>query len=202
MKTIQQILFERALIEEGIEIKKLSINHGIPYNSNNGIKYNFVFPKSFLLDVEKLNYDKLNDYIFIGTISGDHRQFLKKWDKPNSVIKTTSDNNFVHPSNDKQNYYPNNFFNLKYFQDLANSKFTLSPGGCSAFSKNHKENNVFLWTYRFWEACLVKSIPITNEPDSNWHNDYKFYRLDDDHIYREDWAEHNFNLVKERHFIW
>lgn len=200
--TIQTLLFERALFEEGIEKEKFSIDHGIPLNFNGGKQYNFVFPKSFLTDIETLDYQKSLDYIFLGTISGEHRQFIHKWDKPNSLIKTTAQNKFVHPSNDPNGYYPDNYFNRDYFQDLAKSKFTISPAGCSAMIPKYKSKNVFLWTYRFWEACLTRSIPITNEPDERWHKDYKFYTLEDEHVYREDWVEHNFNLVKERHFIW
>jgi hypothetical protein len=202
MKTIQQILFERALFEESIQIKNLYINHGIPYCVNNEKKYNLTFPKSFLTDLKTLNYEKEYNYVFIGTISGNHRNFLKTWDRPKSLIKTTSQNNFVHPNNDPKKYYPDNFFNREYFQTLAKSKFTLTPGGCTAFDERHLKENVFLWTYRFWEACLSKSIPVTNEPDLNWYKDYKFYSLNDEHVYREDWVEHNYNLVKERHFIW
>lgn len=201
MKTIQQILFERALDEEQIPKVDVNIHHGIPKNFNNKKEYNFVFPKSFLNDIKTLNYDKTTDYIFIGTISGEHRQFLHKWDKPNSIVKTTLENKFVHP-NDKNSGYPENKFNKGYFQDLASTKFTLCPGGCTYNEPKHLSNNYLKWTYRFWEACLSKSIPITNEPDERWHQDYKYYSLEDEHIYREDWVEHNFNLVKERHFIW
>lgn len=201
MSTIQSLLFERALLEEGIEKKHFHINHGIPLNYNNGKTYNMVFPKSFLADLENLNYKKTTDYIFLGTMLGPHRQFLKNWNKDNSIIKTTQQNKFKHPYKERE-HYPENLFNKQYFQDLASSKFTLSPGGCSAMDLKYKSRNVFLWTYRFWESCLTKSIPITNEPDPRWHSDYKFYTLEDEHVYREDWVEYNFNLVKQRHFIW
>jgi len=49
---------------------------------------------------------------------------------------------------------------------------------------------------------MAGAIPITNEPDPKLHNDYKFYSLEDEHIYRKDWVEHNFKIFKERHFIW
>lgn len=201
MKTIQQILFERALDEEQIAKINVSISHGIPKNYNDNKEYNFVFPKSFLEDIKQLDYTKKTDYVFIGTISGEHRQFLHKWDKPNSIIKTTQDNKFIHP-NDKNSNYPENKFNKDYFQTLSSSKFTLCPGGCTYQDPNHLKHNYLKWTYRFWEACLTKSIPVTDEPDERWHTDYKFYSLNDKHIYREDWVEHNFKLVKERHFIW
>ena len=201
MVTMQEMLFKRALKEEGIPEYRCHIQHGPPTNHNNGVNYNFIFPKSFLTDIEELDYTKTLDYNFLGTIQGKHRQFLLNWDKPNSIIKRGTENGFKHPYLFPE-HYPENLFNKPYFQDLASSKFTLAPGGCQGLLPKHIEKGVFLWTYRFWEACLVKSIPITNEPDLKWHKDYKFYSLEDEHVYREDWAEHNFNLVKERHFIW
>ena len=197
---IQHILFRRALQEEGIEIVDDYINHSIPKNFNNKIEYPFVFPKSFLEEVKNLNYSKTYDYFFAGTLGckGDHRNYLRSWNKPNSLIITPSENGFIHPNNDPSGYYGENYFNSKYFQQLANTKFALAPGGCSY----DKEKDFFAWTYRFWEAILVKAIPITNEPDKNLHSGYKFYSLEDEHIYREDWVEHNYNKLKKENFIW
>jgi hypothetical protein len=198
--TIQHYLFERALKEEGIEKKDFVLKHDIPANYNNGKKYPFVFPKSFLKEVQKLDYSKKTDYFFAGTINckGNHREYLKKWNKPNSLIITPRENKFIHPSNDPTGYYSDNFFNINYFQQLANTKFALAPGGCSYDVKRDH----FAWTYRFWEAVLVKAIPITNEPDKNLHLGYKFYSLDEEHIYRKDWTEYNFNKLKKENFIW
>jgi hypothetical protein len=202
METIQSILFKRALFEEGIPLRKYRTDHGKPKNYNNGKEYNFVFPKSFLNEIEKIDKTKTLDYVFLGTIRGKHREFLKSWDKPNSLILTADQNKFIHPRNDPLKYYGENFFNKKYFEQLSSSKFTLCPAGCSAFDDKYKSKNIFLWSYRFWEAVLCMSIPITNEPDPFWHKDYKFYKLEDDHKYNEDWAIHNFNILKEKHFIW
>lgn len=201
--TIQHFLFKRALEEENIEIKNFHIDHSYPKNYNNGLEYNFVFPKSFLKEIEQIPKCKKIDYIFLGTIKGNHRNFLKNWNKGNSLIKTSTENNFIHPSNDPNNYYGENYFNREYFKQLCSSKFTLCPGGCSAFDKKeYIDKNIFLWTYRFWEAVLCMSIPITNEPDLRLHKDYKYYSLEDEHVYNEEWANHNFNILKERHFIW
>jgi len=200
--TIQEILFRTALEEEGIEVKGFRLDHGTPINYNGGKQYNLIYPKSYLDELKTIDTNnKVLDYIFIGTISGNHRQFLKKWDKPNSVIKTGKQNNFIHPKDDKVGYYGKNYFNRPYISQLATSKFVLSPGGCSAFNPKYKEG-IFIWTYRFWEAVMAGAIPITNEPDPKLHNDYKFYSLEDEHIYRKDWVEHNFKIFKERHFIW
>ena len=75
--TIQHFLFKRALEEENIEIKNFHIDHSYPKNYNNGLEYNFVFPKSFLKEIEQIPKCKKIDYIFLGTIKGNHRNFLK-----------------------------------------------------------------------------------------------------------------------------
>lgn len=201
MKVLQHILFEQALREAKIPIKGIRIDHGTPVNYNGGQKYSFVFPESFLNDIEPLlNQERIYDYIFLGSISGPHRQFLKKWNKPNSLISPTRQNGFVHPSKNP-NHYPSNFFNKKYLEKLCQSKFVLAPGGCPMNNPQYKKNNKFVWSYRFFESCLCKCIPITNEPDLNLHSDFKFYSLEDDHVYREDWVEHNFNTLKSKHFL-
>jgi len=120
MSTIQYYLFKRALEEENIPEKGIVTAHHIPANRNGSDTYPFVFPKSFLQEVEKLDSRKEYDYFFAGTIIGEHRQFLKKWDKPRSYIKTTQQNGFIHPNNDPTGYYGENFFNKNYFQQLKN----------------------------------------------------------------------------------
>jgi hypothetical protein len=203
MHTIQEVLFKTALKEEGIDVHGFRLDHGVPMNYNGGKEYNLVYPKSYLEELEIIDIDnKPIDYFFIGTMSGDHRQFLKRWDKPNSIIRTSQQNKFIHPKDDKVGYYGENFFNRPYFTEMATSKFVLAPAGCSAFKPKYKAAGTFIWSYRFWEAVMVGSIPITNEPDPRWHEEYKFYNLDDDHIYRKDWADHNFKVFKRNHFIW
>lgn len=204
MRIIQDLLFETALKEEGIfePNKGYRVHHHNATQQFDGKTYPFVFPKSFLNEVSKLDYTKTLDYFFAGTIVGPHRQFLKHWDKSKSLILTTTQNKFIHPSNDPTGYYKENLFNRDYFKQLASTKFALAPGGCSMNMDQYKNTGNFVWTYRFWEAVLVKAIPITNEPDKLIHSGYKFYSLDEEHVYREDWVEHNFNKLKKENFIW
>lgn len=201
VKVIQHILFEQALKEADVPIKGIRIDHGTPINYNGGQKYNFVFPQSFLKDIELLwNQERIYDYIFLGSISGSHRQFLTKWNKPKSLISRTQNNGFSHPSKNPK-AYPDNYFNKKYFEKLCQSKFCLAPGGSPMNQPKFKKLKKFIWSYRFYEACLCKCIPITNEPDPNLHPDFRFYSLEDEHIYREDWVEQNFQTLKNNHFI-
>lgn len=76
--TIQEILFRTALEEEGIEVKGFRVDHGTPINYNGGKQYNLIYPKSHLDELKTIDTNnKVLDYIFIGTILGNHRQFLK-----------------------------------------------------------------------------------------------------------------------------
>lgn len=199
---LQDIYFKRALEEEGIPISGFRTWHDIPKCSNNCVEYGLIFPKSFLNEIKEFkNKHKIGDYFFIGTLTGEHRQFLKKWDKPNSLIKSTSQNNFIHPNNDTCDYYGDNYFNKPYFNEMSNYKFVLTPDGCSAHDEIYKNTNRFLWTYRFYESIMSYSIPVLNN-DVEIYSGYKYYTLDDEHIYREDWCEHNFNKLKKENFIW
>jgi hypothetical protein len=54
---------------------------------------------------------------------------------------------------------------------------------------------------RFYEAIMCRSIPIVEKAEHSYRSekeskiDYKYYLTsDNEFIYREDWAEHNYNL--------
>lgn len=73
----------------------------------------------------------------------------------------------------------------EYYNLLLTSKFTIVLDGD------------FVWTYRFWEACLCGSIPIIDNYCEHY-NGYIYYTLNDDIkniIYSEDIAIHNYNLA-------
>ncbi len=202
MKTLQHLFFERALLEKQIEIKNLHIDHGTPLNFNNGIQYNLIFPNSFLTDIENLlPKEKDIDYLFIGTIKGPHREFLTKWNCKKSYISFNG-KQFEHPrDNIEHPYYKQNYFNENYFKEMCRSKFVLAPGGCTPKFNTKRQAWDFLWTYRFWESVLCRCIPITDEPDPVWHNEYKFYKTNDIHVYRDDWVSHNLNTLINKHFL-
>ena len=80
------------------------------------------------------------------------------------------------------------YFDENYYRVMSESKFTLCPGGDRP------------WSMRFFEACLCKSIPIVKHKDHTGRNDieknipFKFYYVNDDHVYKEEWVEYNFKL--------
>jgi len=76
-----------------------------------------------------------------------------------------------------------------YYQALARSKFTLTPGGDQA------------WSARVWEAVAAKSLPLIASLEGDWapeirggmclFNQY-YYSTTNNPIYNESWVEHNF----------
>ena len=78
------------------------------------------------------------------------------------------------------------FFDKNYFSVLCRSKFTLCPAGDAP------------WSMRFFEAILCKSIPILESDIHSGRNNkersinYKYYFINDNHVYREDWVIENY----------
>ena len=84
-------------------------------------------------------------------------------------------------------------FDGHYYSKMKGSLFTLCPAGDSMYS------------IRFYEALMCKSIPIVNSIDETFRSpaeeklDYKYYLTTDDIKYRQDWADHNLGLFMEYH---
>ena len=183
MPLLQKILFERALTESGIphDNLKIDLENAICYNG--GKKYNVLYPNSYVTRIEKMDHTKIYDYNFKGN-KFKRREWVIEFDTPKSVVEFTLKGKDI----EKENSYE---FDENYYQTLCSSKFTLCPGGD------------FDWSYRFFESCMCKSIPIicsVDEVDITMKG-YKFYLKDEEHIFREDWIEHNFKLFIEEHCI-
>lgn len=178
-----------------------------------------IYPKRFYQTVHKLDHQKLIDYCFIGGFRTDSRteknrkwildfiqtnfsessylQFTDKGTKSSHKRMGVFDHTFVregfvpkeHPKRKR------NYFDAHYFQKLANSKFTLCPAGDD------------LWSMRFYEALMCKSIPIVNTPEETYRSnaeselDYRYYLSTDQHIFREDWAAHNYEIFLRYHTL-
>lgn len=142
-----------------------------------------LFSKKYYNDFSQLNYDKIYDYCFIGSINScsERRQwvieFAKKYFTNNSIFINT-DNNPRWQSLGPFDYSnkgigfcpkskPNNqsksvqyrivHENIKYFQKMSRSKYCLCPAGDSS------------WSFRFYEVLMCKSIPIVE----SWHHTYR-----------------------------
>lgn len=88
-----------------------------------------------------------------------------------------------------------NQFDKDYFTKLSESKFTLCPAGDN------------IWSMRFYEALMCKSIPIVNNKNETFRSkaeselNYKYYLATEQHVYREDWVEHNHRIFLKYHTL-
>ena len=87
-------------------------------------------------------------------------------------------------------------FDKDYYDIMSKSKFSLCPAGDS------------MWSMRFYDAIMSKSIPIVNHYDETYRSlaesklDYKYYLVSDkEFVYREDWVNHNYELFLKYHTL-
>jgi predicted secreted protein len=183
-----------------------------------------LIPKSFYEKVSKLPQKKIYDFNFIGCFLYDLSDHLcrklyknRKWIIPfinerfnsKSYLQFTDEysKKNVSPmgvfdySNKENGYLPRKskdklYFDENYYNILCASQFTLCPAGDQ------------MWSMRFYESLMCKSIPIVNKIEETYRTEdeseinYKFYYADDPNIvYREDWVEHNYNLFLQYHTL-
>lgn len=204
--------------------KEININ----LNKNNNSKYwkiniknkdYAIFPKKWYERIN-INQDKIYNFIFIGGLKSDQKTFInRKWVLP--FIK----NKFNHKSylqftdkKTKKNYKKmgqfdktlkvngfvpkevnevfKNYFDKNYYNKISQSKFCLCPAGEAMYSM------------RFYEAIMCKSIPIVNTIDETFRSkaesklDYKYYFTSSDKfIYKKEWADHNYELFLKYHTL-
>ena len=171
---LQEIRARQAMQELEKEDYTLEINHSIPSTKINGIEYGLVFPKSLLQFNENANKDI--DKLFVGLMTEKRKPFLSKF-KDAVIVPST-----------RGRTMSTKIFDVDYFKAVARSKYTLCPNGD------------FIWTYRFFEAIIFKSIPII-EDYTEIYDGYKYYTVDDEFIYREDWVEFNLEKLKKDHML-
>jgi hypothetical protein len=142
-----------------------------------------LFSQKYYNEINNLDYYKIHDYCFIGSINScvERRQwvidFAKKYFTSKSLFINTDNNpdwkllgEFDY-SHKRLGYCPKNEAvyqskhaqyrviqeNLFYFQKLRQSTFVLCPGGDAP------------WSFRFYEVLMSKSIPIVE----SWHHTYR-----------------------------
>lgn len=198
----QELLLRKALREKGFNDKSFDImvNHDLGENKVNDEVFGIKYPDSFFeKSVVSIPENKKYKFYFNGNmnISGKREILLKPFYNFHKSKIINSNDGRVEQNKDK--------FNEDYFSGLANSFFSLCPHQVDwPGSKTH------LWTYRFIESCMVKSIPVLFKEaplSANFTKD--FYYIWDKKLlesngnidYREEWAELNLSLAKERFFL-
>lgn len=163
---LQQIRAEQALKEVG-EYLPVKVKHAETPSTIVGDRYfPLLFPR-FIFDFGDL--PKTTDIIFIGKVTQSRKKFFE--DIPAFIIDSSRGRDIETKSKD-----------IWYFDLIGKSRFVLCPDGD------------FTWTYRFFEAVMVKAIPII-ENECNLYKGFKYYRKGDNYEYRQDWIEHNINKM-------
>jgi hypothetical protein len=152
----------------------INISHHEPHVLINGIKKSLLFPRQ-ICDYLKSEWkdNRKHKISFVGLVTEKRKAILQSM---NGVIVKNSSNGRV---------FPGKSWDEEYYQYLLDSKYTLCMDGD------------FIWTYRFFEACLCGSIPII-ETHCDLYNGFKYMRLSDANNIPE-WDEgiavNNFNLA-------
>ncbi len=177
----QEILARKAMKEVGLEAEVV-IDHATPRTFIGGKEYRVVYPK-YYLDYEQ---PKTIEIMFSGTISDERKEFLKYF--PTAKIRHTT------IGWDESKKYDRD---EEYFNELARSKFVLSPNGMGKHKtqKGFYGDYAFSWGYRFFDAIFFKAIPIVEEPLKVYEG-FKYYLVGDNYEYRQDWVD--FNLAKAK----
>jgi len=200
-----------ALIEQGVtsaKAQKLCLSYDRSFA---------IYPKRFYEEAERLRKRKTIKYCFIGTLMVDSEtqrnrewiiEFAKKKMDMDSYLQITDTvarnshkplGKFDHTLT-RHGLVPKelpldqrNQFDTHYFKTMTASKFCLCPAGDAH------------WSMRFYEALMCKCIPIVKDKIDTYRSKeeaqlaYKFYTNNEEHIYRDDWADENYKLFLERH---
>lgn len=169
-----------------------------------------LFPRSYVEAVEAMHRTKAHDYSFMGTLYRPEIFEYRRWildfaasrftDRSYLLLSDGAGEHvrlgaFDHTGDRKDVFIPKEvpfderaYFNPPYFEALRRTEFALCPAGDQP------------WSMRFFEAVLCRSIPIVSDPRHSGRNrveraiGYHFALRDDEHVYREDLVEENFQL--------
>jgi hypothetical protein len=176
-----------------------------------------ILPMRMLELIGSLNHEKNYDFCFIGSFSIRPAVVKgRKWILP-FIRRTFGSRSYLQftDSVTRQNHRPfgpydhtNNrtgfvprevpldqrgYLDRSYYEILCQSQFALCPAGdCH-------------WSMRFYEALACRAIPVVNSISETARTPqeaalgYKFLTTEDDFVYSQEWAEHNFQILLERH---
>ncbi len=169
-----------------------------------------LYPRSYLDQVNALPADKLHDYNFVGSLFQQGTFEPRKWIIEFAKTNFTDQSHYCVTDPDQQYQPIGNFdssleqvgkrfvpketgrdhrrayFDADFFRTMKQSCFTLCPAGDAP------------WSMRFFEAIMCRSIPILEKPLHAGRNrkersiGYHYYLADDEHVFREDWIEANY----------
>ena len=178
-----------------------------------------LYPQSFYKRISSFDHTKCIDYCFVGAFKIDsateHNRswildFIRRNFTEKSYLQFTDRDTKRNYKKvgvfdftiEKEGFVPKevpkherNRFDENYFSVMCKSQFTLCPAGDT------------FWSMRFYEALMCRSIPVVSNVNETFRSkaesklDYKYYLRDDDIAYREDWADHNYEVFTKYHNV-
>ncbi|MGJ8655518.1 MAG: hypothetical protein ACSHX6_03630 [Akkermansiaceae bacterium] len=189
---LQQKLLEASLREIGIKPKlvKIEIDHLNGYSMVNGYSLGIIYPVIFFELCENLPNIKKYKYYFNGAMPdlGGRREMLESY--------IDDDNNLIISSQQGRNNRRKGKFNKDYYSHLKMAQFTLCP-----HQTDWTGPKSTMWTYRFIEACMGRSIPITFRSTPLGEDFIKGFHVqwdDEKNTYEESLTSENFELAKQK----
>ena len=173
-KLKQTIMLKKALLEEGINPNtcEIEINHDLGYSYINNIKVPIIFPRSHFEFAEKCHTSNKKFMFYFNGHAGKgntRANLMKKFlDRDDSKVIFNNDGRIIENKGTP---------NPVYFNEMAASHFSLSP-----HQPNWRGDLEALWTYRYIESLMLKSMPVQfrETPLTETFTEESIFRWDDD----------------------
>lgn len=201
----QEALLRKALREKKVDCAALTIrvDHMRGRNYINDLEMGIIYPDSFLKKARSLHgITKKFDFYFNGNMGkkGQRNRLM-------SPFQSLSGGKVIESNLGRISFLKASF-NYLYYYGLARSRYGLCP-----HQINWSGPQEDIWTYRFIECCLVKSLPVLFDETPLGANFTRgFITISDSCLLEllkhgqeeENYAEklqHNFKLASERFFL-
>lgn len=170
----QTIMLKKALVEEGLDPDnyEIVIDHDPGYSYVNGVKLPIIFPRSHFEFAKKCHITNKKFMFYFNGNAGKGKtreQLLHKFlERKDSKIIFNNDGRVIENKGTP---------NPVYFQEMAETHFSLSP-----HQPNWRGNPDALWTYRYIEALMLKTMPVQfkETPLTKTFTEDSIFRWDDD----------------------
>ena len=148
----QSILLEQSLLEAGIDFEdsEISVLHNAGKNIVNGIEMGIKYPKKYFEQSEKYHQNKKQHRFYFNGNSGNNGSRIKLLEP-----FTQRNDSFVFFTDEGRMMKNKHNQNINYFEGLSSSHYGLCPHQLDWPGDVSK-----LWTYRFIECLMVKTMPV------------------------------------------
>lgn len=191
---LQYRLLAQSIKEFGqVAEASITIDHLSGLNVIDGLETEVSYPLSWVGRSIRLVQQKRWKYVFMGSMGPGRDGILRAYEsRADTSIDVTRYQ--LHPLLKGR-------FNKGYWEKLHQSEFTLCPGRTDWPGAKDRA-----WTYRFIEAALSFSIPITfaqTPLGAKFTDGFAFFDAEDfaRHHWDSDAAIHNFHLAVNRHVL-